>query len=321
MMHLTTNMAWAELLKSFFIDMKKILFLTLIFPSLPGWSADTTLIRRHFDAIINTDEPRNYENTKALNEVAAYIHKEFSSYGDSTHYQEFQVDGRSYKNVITSVGVEHGTRIIVGAHYDVCGDQDGADDNASGVIGLLELARMLKDEQLKYRIDLVAYTLEEPPYFGTNEMGSFKHAEYLAKNDIDVYGMVCLEMIGYFSDEKKSQSYPVGLLKLFYGGKGDYITIVRKFGCGKFAKRYKRRMKNLDLISTKSIQAPGALRGIDFSDHLNYWRFGFSAVMITNTGFYRNENYHQEGDVIETIDMARMGAVIDEVYLALKAME
>jgi hypothetical protein len=307
--------------KLFFIDMKKVLLLTLLLLPMIGLSADTTLIRRHFENIIGTAEPRNFENTDALNEVAAYIHQEFGLYGDSTAYQEFVVDGRGYKNVITSFGVEHGTRIIVGAHYDVCGDQDGADDNASGVIGLLELARMLKDQELEYRIDLVAYTLEEPPYFGTKEMGSFKHAEYLSKNNIDVYGMVCLEMIGYFSDEKRSQSYPIGLLKLFYGGKGDYITIVRKFGSGKFAKRYKRRMKDFDLVRTKSIQAPGSLRGIDFSDHLNYWRFGFSAVMITNTGFYRNENYHQDGDVIETIDMARMSAVIDEVYQALVTMK
>ena len=316
------NMEWAEQLKLFFIDMHKpALILLFAFLSAPGWPADTTLMLSHFQNIIGTGAPRNYENTDALNEVAAYIHTVFSNYGDSTVYQEYTVDGSSYKNVITSFGIEHTTRIIVGAHYDVCGNQDGADDNASGVVGLLELARMLKNQPLHYRVDLVAYTLEEPPYFGTTKMGSFQHAQYLAKNNIDVYGMVCLEMIGYFSDEKKSQHYPVGLLKLFYGGKGDYITIVRKFCDGPFSKKYKRKMKNFDLVETKSIAAPAKLRGIDFSDHLNYWKFGFSAVMITNTGFYRNKNYHRDTDVIETIDVQRMAAVIDEVYGTVIALD
>jgi Zn-dependent M28 family amino/carboxypeptidase len=109
--------------------------------------------------------------------------------------------------------------IVIGAHYDVCQEQEGADDNASGVVGLLELARLLKNEKLKYKIELVAYTLEEPPFFRTEYMGSFIHAQSLQQAKTDVLGMICLEMIAYFSDKKGSQEYPIGLMSLFYGKK------------------------------------------------------------------------------------------------------
>lgn len=288
----------------------------------PGFASDTTLMRNHFNAIIDTPEPRTFLNLESLNQVVAYIHSQFSLYGDSTVYQEFEADNRIYKNVITSFGPKNAERIIVGAHYDVCGDQDGADDNASGVVALLEFARMLKDVELKYRVDLVAYSLEEPPFFGTTEMGSYVHANYLYENKIPVFGMICLDMIGYYSDEKKSQSYPLGILKLIYGGKGDYITVVRCFGGGKFAKEAKKEMKKADVeLDVKSFKGPKKLNGIAFSDHLNYWRFGYSALFVTNTGFFRNPNYHQAGDKLSTLDFPRMAQTIDAVYQTILAIE
>ncbi len=90
----------------------------------------------------------------------------------------YNINGNEYKNVIGSIGTTHSTRIIIGAHYDVFCETPGADDNASGVAGLLELARLLAKEKLKYRIDFVAYMLEEPPFFRTKNMDSYKHAKY-----------------------------------------------------------------------------------------------------------------------------------------------
>jgi hypothetical protein len=283
-------------------------------------TSDTALIKTHLVRITKTEGYRTAENTILLDKTADYIKNVFSQFADTVYLQSFSANGKIYNNVIASFGTAKPKRIIVGAHYDVCGNQEGADDNASGITGLLELARMLKGEEMKYRIDLVAYTLEEPPHFRTENMGSFIHARSLAENGDDVYGMVSLEMIGYFKDEARTQSYPLGLLSAFYGNRGDYITIVKKFRSGKFARKFSRNFKNFASVKTKKFSAPRALPGIDFSDHLNYWDYGFSALMITDTSFYRNPNYHKPGDTLETLDFYRMARVIDSVYETLLAL-
>jgi Zn-dependent M28 family amino/carboxypeptidase len=282
--------------------------------------SDTTLIKTLLKVLTKTPEYRNYENVNQLNAIAGYIFDWFYRYADTTYFQEYKVEGKVYKNVIGTFGSHHAKTIIVGAHYDVYGNQEGADDNASGVVGLLELARLLANQNLNYRIDLVAFTLEEPPYFRTDHMGSYIHAKSLLDRDASIYGMISLEMIGYFSDEKKSQHYPLGVLSLFYGNKGNYITLVNKFRKGKFSRKFTNQFKNLATIRTKKFTGPRKLPGIDFSDHLNYWKFGFSAMMITDTAFYRNKNYHEITDTLETLDISRMAKVIDGVFETLIKM-
>jgi len=279
--------------------------------------SDTAIIKKHMIAITKTKIYRTHKNIDQLNTVANYIFEVFNTYADSIYFQEYTVKGQIYKNVVCSFGIQNKERIIIGAHYDVCGNQEGADDNASGVVGLLELARLLKGVPLNYRVDLVAYTLEEPPYFRTEYMGSYIHAKFLSDNKIPVAGMVSLEMIGYFKDEKKSQSYPIGFLSLFYGKRGNYITLVKKFGAGKFTRTFCRTFKSEKSISTKTFSGPKSLAGIDFSDHLNYWKFGYSACMLTDTAFYRNKNYHKSSDTLATLDLYRMSKVIDGVLGAL----
>lgn len=279
--------------------------------------ADTIRLKTDLLAITGTEKSRNYRNIETLNQVADYIKTAFLKISPTVEEQKYEVQGSEYKNIILSLGPTEGERIIIGAHYDVCGEQQGADDNASGVAGLLELARLLKEQNLKCRIDLVAYTLEEPPYFRTEYMGSHIHAKYLYDNKIAVKGMICLEMIGFYSDTEGSQTYPVGFLKWFYGNKGNFITIVEKLNSDKWAKSFRKNMLKEQTIRTKKFKAPQSLPGIDFSDHLNYWKYGFSAVMITNTAFYRNKNYHTPEDTIEKLNIGNMGLVVDGVFRAL----
>lgn len=290
-----------------------VLITTLTLNSL-AQDADSLSVSKHMNSIVHDFPNRNYLNLSSLNGCAQYIHDEFGKYSEDVSFQNYQAQGNEYKNVIARFGKKEDPKLVVGAHYDVCGGQDGADDNASGVVGLLEIARMLKGVELNLQIELVAYTLEEPPFFRSEKMGSYVHAKSLVDNNEEVFGMICLEMIGYFSNEKKSQNYPIGLLKMFYGGKGDYITLVKKFGPGKMAKKFKRAFNKKELIKTKNFTAPAKLTGIDFSDHLNYWLFDYSAVMVTNTGFYRNPNYHQKSDTIETLDLNKMALVINQVF-------
>ena len=299
--------------------MKYILtILSFVFSLVVFTQSDTLLIEQHLRTITKTEQPRNHENLDQLNITAKYIFDEFAKYSDSVSYQK--IKNGVYKNVICSFGPMDAKRIIVGAHYDVCGKQEGADDNASGVVGLLELARLLKGQKLKYRIDLVAYSLEEPPFFRSTMMGSYEHAKYLKDNNIEVFGMIAVEMIGYFDDAKGSQDYPIGLLSLFYGKRGNYITLVKKLKGGKFVRKMVRKYKGSKAIRTKKFSAPKGLQGIDWSDHLNYWKMGFNALMITDTSFYRNKNYHQKTDTMETLDLARMAKVIDGLYTSLVGM-
>lgn len=302
-------------------QIRKILLIVLIV--LGQWSfsqSDTIRIKQHLNSIIETPQPRNYINLKSLNQVADYIHQSFSLYADSVYFQEYSVNGEIYKNVIAVFNNKLPETIIIGAHYDVCENQDGADDNASGVLGLLELARLFQESTPKNRIELVAYTLEEPPFFRTKFMGSAIHAHSVKERKLKVKGMICLEMIGYFDDTKGSQDYPLGILKWFYGSKGNYITLVNKFKKGKFARTFSNKYKNKAKIKAKKFTGPAYLPGVDFSDHLNYWALGYSAVMITDTAFYRNKEYHHQGDTADRLNIQKMAEVIDGVHQVLLAI-
>jgi len=281
-------------------------------------NADTSIARKHLEKIVNEPGTRNYKNTDRLNSTAGYIKQIFSEYSSSVTEQTFIVKGKTYRNIICSFDTVHAERIIVGAHYDVCMELPGADDNASGVTGLLELARLLSGKPLNHRIDLVAYTLEEPPYFGTQQMGSYVHAKSLHDANIQVLGMISLEMIGYFRDEKNSQSYPLKIMKCLYGSKGNFISVIMRAANGKFPGKFSRKMKRYCDVKTRSLKTPKNIRGIGYSDHRNYWEFGYSALMVTNTAFFRNPNYHEATDTIGTLDIKRMCEVIDGVAAALQ---
>lgn len=283
--------------------------------------ADTTLLYRHVLKITEGPGYRNYQDLAALNRTADYIRTELGRYGSPVE-QTFSVSGNEYKNIILSFGPVDAPRIVIGAHYDVCNEQAGADDNASGVAGLLELARLLaagNPDAWKYRIDLVAYTLEEPPFYGTANMGSAVHAKYLYDNKVPVKGMISLEMIGYFRDEKHTQNYPAGILKPFYGSRGNYITLVHKFGGGSFVRQFTRSFRKQDGdVITKVFKGPAWIPGVDFSDHRNYWPYGWPALMITDTAFYRNAGYHEKTDTPDSLDYYRMAAVVTKLYETLK---
>ncbi len=263
--------------------------------------------------------PRNFENQSMLNKAADFVQERLEEMGYETELQNYEAKRIPHKNIIARIGPETDEVIVLGAHYDVCGDQAGADDNGSAVAGLLAIAELLKkhESQLKTRIELVAYSLEEPPFFRSKKMGSYIHAESLSKAGVKVKAMVCLEMIGYFSYEPKSQSYPIGALKAIYPSKGNFITVVGQLGAGKLTRHFKKYMKVGGSVPVESINAPKNMRGIDFSDHRNYWHFDFPAVMITDTSFFRNPNYHQSSDTPETLNYEKMAEVAKGCFWAI----
>ena len=283
-------------------------------------SVDLERMRSTVQALSVDFYPRNHANLENLNASAAYIRKHFSNTKGTVSSQVFQVAGKDYENIVCGFDGPSDKRIVIGAHYDSHSHTPGADDNGSGVAGLIELAYLLDKLKLNVDIDLVAYTLEEPPFFGSSDMGSYKHAAKLHSDDVDVLGMIALEMIGYFSDEPKSQGYPVPVLSLIYPSQGNFIGVIGSMEQRAFTKKIKEGMKGATTLPVYSINAPIVIPGIDFSDHRNYWNFGYQAVMVTNTAFYRNREYHKAGDTWDRLDYTKMGAVILGVFNAIQQL-
>ncbi|OGW24313.1 MAG: hypothetical protein A2X59_07910 [Nitrospirae bacterium GWC2_42_7] len=280
---------------------------------------DGERLKNHVETLSKTLSPRDYEKTDNLNKCADYIFMNFVQAGAEVERQEFIVKGKKYFNLIGWFDKKKAKRIIVGAHYDSAQGTSGADDNASGVAGLIELAYLIGKSDLDKSIELVAYSLEEPPFFGTDMMGSAIHAASIS-SDKNIQGVIVLEMIGYYDDRWGSQSYPIALLNILYPNRGDFIAVVGKSGQRDFTKKMKAGMKGATDLKVYSINAPEFIPGIDFSDHRNYWIYGFNAVMITDTAFYRNKEYHKTGDTPDRLDYNRMSKVVVSVFEAIKRL-
>ncbi|MFC6999116.1 M28 family peptidase [Rufibacter roseus] len=266
--------------------------------------------------LTSLDPPRSIRYPASLQKAADYIEQEFRKLSDRVSKQALH---QGFENIILTVGPEDGERIIVGAHYDVCDDTPGADDNGSAVAGLLELARVVHEEKpnLKYRIDFVAFNFEEPPFFATEKMGSAVHAASMKREKVDVRLMICLEMIGYFTDAPNSQEFQHESLKKLYPNTGNFIVVVGQMGQEQTVQRVQKFMQQNSDIDVQSIAAPPALPGVSLSDHRNYWAQGYQAVMINDTSFLRNPHYHQRTDTIDTLDFNRMTEVVKGVYAAM----
>ncbi|HEY0152273.1 MAG TPA: M28 family peptidase, partial [Longimicrobium sp.] len=243
-------------------------------------------LEAHVRMLSETLAPRSVAHRANLDAAASYVAVEMGAGGAQASKQVYAAAGAEYRNVIARLGPETEERVVVGAHYDAAGPFPGADDNASGVAGLIELVRVLAGAPLGVGVELVAYPCEEPPFFRTPYMGSMVHANSLRAEGARVRGMIALEMIGYFSDEPGSQHFPTPLLKPFYPSRGNFITVVGKLGQGPLIRRVRRAMRRGSPLPVRTIQAPRAVPGVDFSDHASYWAAGFDAVMVTDTAFY-----------------------------------
>ena len=281
-------------------------------------NANADRLRKHVEVLAGSLAPRTEERVDLLDATANYIATEFATAGLAASMQTFDVQGRAFRNVVATIGPETTERVVVGAHYDAATPGPGADDNASGVAGLLELGRLLAANPPATRVDLVAYSLEEPPHFRTPSMGSRAHAVALAKGGVHVRAMISLEMIGYFTDQPDSQQYPLNVMGLAYPTRGDFIAVVGRLGEAWLTRRIKGSMSSAGSVPVRSINAPRAIPGIDFSDHLNYWDAGYPAVMVTDTSFYRNANYHEPSDLPSTLDYRRMATVVEQIAAAAR---
>ncbi len=268
--------------------------------------------------------PRPYSSPKLLRKVADCLSGSFKGLGYNVDEQLYYYKGEAYCNICASpkkevIKQETVPLLVVGAHYDTVSCSPGADDNASGIAGIMELARLISRDPPP-GIRLVAFALEEPPVFRTRYMGSFVYARSLKRSQACLRGMICLDMIGYFSNRPKSQSFPLFFMDRFYPNTGNFVALVGNTKSTKWTKEVKDAFSRGTDLPVESLNAPTIVVGIDFSDHRSFNRFGYPALLVTDTAFYRNRNYHRPSDMPKTLDYQNAAKVIDGLAFAVRTL-
>lgn len=285
----------------------------------PG-PVDPERLKAHVRALSETFHPRDHRHVENLERTADYVANALGRAGGRMRTEPYTAEGASYRNVIASFGPETGERLVIGAHYDAAEGAPGADDNASGVAGLLELATWLGAHPPPLRVDLVGFTLEEPPHFRRTTMGSKVHARTLREQGAPVRAMISVESIGFFSDAPDTQHYPVAALKLRYPSEGRFIAVVGRTDEEALLRTVRGGLGAVSGLASESLAAPRGLEGVDFSDHGSFWDEGYPAIMVTDTALFRNPNYHEPTDTWDTLDYARMARVVQGLQCAVGAL-
>ena len=242
-----------------------------------------------------------------LDRASGYIKKELEACGYKPELQNYSINGQTFSNVTAFKQGKIAETLVIGAHYDTyC--NPGADDNSSGVAVLLEVAKAAKILEDGYSVIFVAFTNEEPPNFKTENMGSYVFAKSLKDKNTNIKGAVILESVGYYSNKANSQNYPP-MLGFFYPNKGDFLAVVSNFNSNKLAKQVTKAFNCSVTLPVSKLAAFDFVPGVDFSDNWSFWKFNYPAVMLTDTAFYRNKNYHKSTDLPETLNYGNMAEI------------
>lgn len=275
---------------------------------LPRLDADDLFLRtRLHDHICEiADGPRNINHFASLESAATYIEDTLREYGHHPQIQRFETAGRTVRNIEVVIEPDHVTAhtptVILGGHYDTDGTSPGAHDNGTGVAAALELSRLLKTLQPKtHRLRLVFWVNEERPWGKTKNMGSWQHANKLRAENQNIVGAIALETLGYFTSEPNSQELPWPF-NFVFPTVGNCVAFVALPGSRCFLEHVTRAFRASSPFPSIGGLAPGAVEGVDLSDHWAYHQFGIPALMVTDTAPFRNPYYHAPDDLPETVD-------------------
>jgi hypothetical protein len=277
-------------------------------------------LRRHVDVLASLIGPRHWWRYDMLMAAQRYVDTQLALSGLPVERQTYEVMGRPVSNLIIE---QRGQRkpeqiLVLGAHYDTVDTTPGADDNASAVAGLLEIAHQLSRLRFKRTIRYVAFVNEEPPFYKSENMGSLRYARRCWKREEKIIGMINLEMIGYYSDAKGSQTYPPlkGLNRVL-PSRGNFIVICSDMASARFLSRVAWGFRRTVRFPMLPFPAPRSVSGPDMSDNWSFWQCEYPAVMVTDTSFLRNDNYHKSSDRMETLNFPAMTRVVQGVAGAL----
>jgi Zn-dependent M28 family amino/carboxypeptidase len=267
-------------------------------------------LRQHVHTLADEIGERNVWQYAALLEAADYLDRNFRELGYSTASQDYQVQGKTVRNLEAELkGTTRPAEIlVVGAHYDSVMGCPGANDNGSGVAALLEIARLLAGKSLARTVRFVAFVNEEPPFFQTGAMGSLVYASRCRQRNERIVSMLSLETIGYYTDAKSSQQYPFPF-SLFYPNTGNFIGFVGNLGSRSFLHRVIRSFREKARFPSEGVAAPGGMMGIGWSDHWAFWQQRYPAVMVTDTALFRYPYYHTAEDTPDRVVYDRLARV------------
>ncbi len=288
-------------------------------PLTPEQSALAVRLHHHV-AELAAQERNNLKQNRLL-PAKVYIAIQWEQMGYQPQAQEYLVNGVAYQNlqVILPGDGKHADIVVVGAHYDSVEGSPGADDNASGVAALLEVSRALAGRTFARPIHLVAFVNEEAPFYATQDMGSEQYVHHLQAQRVPVYGMWSLEMLGYYSDQPGSQTYPP-VFSWFYPDTGNFIGFVGNLASRDWVHRSIATFRQHGRIPSAGVAAPDVIPPLGWSDHAPFWAAGYPALMITDTAMFRNPHYHTAQDTPDTLDYARMTHVVLGLTAALQQL-
>ena len=259
-----------------------------------------------------------YLNTGGHFLVREYIRESLKQWGE-VKIHEFDFKGKTHQNLILDLDAVDGANlppVLIGAHYDAVPGTLGADDNATGVAVLLELAEVFASNPLKYPVRLVAFDLEE---YGL--LGSTAYARHLKDNRQKLRLMLSLEMLGYCDNTKGSQTYP-DLIKPFYSDRANFIALVGNLSAVPDLFNLSRQMKRTGTpVEVLPDPSAGKLVPITgFSDHRPFWSQKYRAIMVTDTAMLRNPHYHKASDTIESLDLDFLTQTCQSLIAALRTL-
>lgn len=269
-------------------------------------------LRSHVHALSVAIGSRSIAEYGKLQEAERYIRAFLEGQGIPFESQGYDHEGQRYNNIVVTLegSSRPGETVLVGAHYDTVQGTPGADDNASAVAVLLELCRDLKEYRPGRTLRMVFFTLEEPPTFMTPAMGSYVYAAQAKERGENITGMVCLEMVGYFSDAEGSQAFPIPGMHWLYPDRGNFIAVIGNVPSRGLTLAVAEALKAGSDIPVEYLVALPIVPGVGLSDHGPFWKMGYPAVMVTDTAFYRNPNYHSAKDTIETLRFEKMSQLL-----------
>jgi hypothetical protein len=283
---------------------------------LPALAPDQAILaaRLHNHVRRIASKPHNVGHPHELERAAFYIEAALAQMGYEVHRHPFRAGGQEVRNIEVVIEpaalATSAETLVVGAHYDSYFHAPGANDNGTGVAGVIELARLLADLRGRsgIRIRLVLFVNEEPPFFKTELMGSLVYARRLKASGEPVLGMFSLETLGFYSDDEHSQRYPPPL-NLLYPTKGNFVAFVGLTSSRPFVRRMVGSFRELVPFPSVGGTAPGFIPGIDWSDHWSFEQVGIPALMITDTAPFRYPHYHTAADSPDKVDYERLARV------------